>query len=322
MIAWLQKQSIGIRLCFAFLYCGSYYALLFGFGWPSNAAATISVLTVFPLMYGSAVQMVLDPHNTKKLASVARWAFLPIGVLCIGLMTFQYETTICVLIVAPIFIVLMVIGQAIMRSLLKNALIEASSDRVNVSLLMLPFLAVPVFGQVDFPQGEMRVTTQVVIQAPADVIWAHTYEIEEIKNHERVWTFSHNVLRTPLPIDAIVDGTVRKLRWSSGIRFEEHLTQVEQNQSMAWDFVFNAPQTLVAFDPHIAPQGGIVNMRLGSYVLSKLPDGDTLLTLETMYSVTTPINAYLALWGEMFLQDFHHAVLSVIIVRSEEAAKI
>lgn len=322
MIAWLQKQSIGVRLCFAFLYCGSYYALLFGFGWPSNAAATITILTVFPLMYGSAVQMVLDPHNTKKLASVARWASLPIGVLCIGLLIFAFETIICVIIVAPIFIVLMVLGQAIMRSLLKKSLVKASSDRVNVSLLLLPILAVPLFGQINFPQAEMRVTTQMVIQAPADVIWAHTFEIEQIQNHERVWTFSHNILGTPLPIDAIVDGAVRQLRWSSGIRFEEHLTDIEPNHSMAWDFVFNAPQTLIAFDPHVAPQGGIVNMRSGSYVLSKMSGGDTLLTLETMYSVTTPINGYLALWGEVFLQDFHHAVLSVIKMRSEEAAKL
>ena len=322
MIAWLQKQSIGIRLCFAFLYCGSYYALLFGFGWPSNAAATVSILTVFPLMYGSAAQMVLDPHNTKSLARVARWAFLPIGVFCIGLLIFEFETIICVLIIAPIFTVLMVLGQAIMRSLLKNALIEASSDRVNVSLLMLPFLAVPLFGQVNFPQAQMRVTTQMVIEAPEDVIWAHTFEISEIKDHERVWTLSHNILGTPLPIDAMVDGRVRKLRWSSGIRFEEHLTQIEPNRSMAWDFVFNAPETLVAFDPHIAPQGGIVNMRAGSYQLAELPNGDTVLTLETMYSVTTPINGYLALWGEVFLQDFHHAVLSVIKMRSEEAANL
>jgi hypothetical protein len=97
-------------------------------------------------------------------------------------------------------------------------------------------------------------------------------------------------LVTPLPIDAMLDGRVRKLRWSSGMRFEEHLTQIEPNQSIAWNFVFNPPQTLTAFD--------------------------------LQYSVTTLLNGYLALWGEMFLQYFHHAVLSVIKVRSEEAAKI
>lgn len=80
MIAWLQKQSIGIRLCFAFLYCGSYYALLFGLGWPSNAVVTISVITV----------------------------------------------------------------------------------------------CLPIFGQINGPQAEMRVKTQMVNEAPADVIWEHT----------------------------------------------------------------------------------------------------------------------------------------------------
>jgi hypothetical protein len=129
-------------------------------------------------------------------------------------------------------------------------------------------------------------------------------------------------LVTPLPIDAMLDGSVRKLRWSSAMRFEEHLTQIEPNQSIAWNFVFNPPQTLTAFDLHSAKQGGIVNMRSGSYMQSILPDSGTLLTLETQYSVTTLLNGYLALWGEMFLQYFHHAVLSVIKVRSEEAAKI
>ena len=160
-----------------------------------------------------------------------------------------------------------------MRVVLRKTLVNATSDTLNVSLLLLPILAVPLFGQLEFPQAQMRVTTQIAIEAPKDVIWANTIEIDEIQAAERVWTFSHNILGTPRPIDAALMGDVRKLRWTGGIVFEEHLTALESNTSMTWDFVFNAPETLIAFDPHIAPQGGIVNMQSGSYHLTSLPNG-------------------------------------------------
>ena len=59
-------------------------------------------------------------------------------------------------------------------------------------------------------------------------------------------------------------------------------------------------------------------MQSGSYHLTSLPNGVTLLTLETNYSIRTPVNTYLAIWGEVFLQDFYHAVLSVIKTCSEK----
>jgi hypothetical protein len=116
----------------------------------------------------------------------------------------------------------------------------------------------------------------------------------------------------------VLVGDVRKLRWTGGIVFEEHLTALESNTSMMWDFVFNAPEALTAFYPHIAPQGGIGNMQSGSYHLRLLPNDVTLLTSETNYSIRTPVNTYLAIWGRVFLQDFRHAVLSVIKTRSEK----
>ena len=74
--------------------------------------------------------------------------------------------------------------------------------------VLLPILAVPLFGQFEFSQVQMRVMTQIAIEAPKDMVWANTIEISEIQS-----------------------------------------------------------ETLVAFDPHIAPQGGIVNMQWGHTTL-------------------------------------------------------
>ena len=243
-------------------------------------------MTVFPVFYGAAAQLLFDPLLSKPSRQTFQLMVLPVVLLCVILLFWQFETLICIAILLPIFMALGWCGQWIMRVVLRKALVNATSDTLNVSLLLLPILAVPLFGLFEFPQ--------------------------------RVWTFSHNILGTPRPIDAVLVGDVRKLRWTGGIVFEEHLTALESNTSMTWDFVFNAPETLTAIDPHIAPQGGIVNMQSGSYHLTSLPNDVTSLTLETNYSIRTPVNTYLAIWGEVFLQDFHHAVLSVIKTRSEK----
>ena len=318
MIKWLQRQSAAVRVCFAFGYCAIYYGLHFLSGVFSLDTVTTVLVTVFPILYGAATQLLFDPLLSKPSRQTFQLMVLPVVLLCVVLLFWQFETLICIAILLPIFMALGWFGQWIMRVVLRKALVNATSDTLNVSLLLLPTLAVPLFGQFEFPQAQMQVTTQFAIEAPKDVVWANTIEIDEIQAVERVWTFSHNILGTPRPIDAVLVGDVRKLRWTGGIVFEEHLTALESNTSMTWDFVFNAPETLIAFDPHIAPQGGIVNMQSGSYHLTSLPNGVTLLTLETNYSIRTPVNTYLAIWGEVFLQDFHHAVLSVIKTRSEK----
>jgi hypothetical protein len=242
---------------------------------------------------------------------------LPVVLLSAVLLVVQIETLICIAILLPMFCTLMALGLLLMRWLLRRNVLPYDSTTFNVSVLMVPVLLLPLMGQISFPSSQYTVTTQIEIAAPRDVVWANTYVIEAIEDHERQWTFSHNILRTPLPIDATVSGNVRQLRWSHGIRFQEHLRQVDVNRSLAWDFVFNEPLTLRSFDPHVAPQGTIVRLQHGAYTLTDLPNGNTQLTLHTHYSLSSPANGYLALWGEVFLQDFHGAVLSVIKSRSK-----
>jgi len=261
--------------------------------------------------------LIFDPKAQISTGKIALYALLPPGLLCIVLVVNKVETLICVAILAPIFAFLSTAGLWMLRKSIDKNTTAQNSTSLKVSLLFLPVLAVPFFEQIHFPQVLKTVTTEFVIDAPAEVVWDNTFEIAQIQDDERVWTLSHNVLRSPMPIDAQVSGKVRDLRWTKGVRFQEHLTDVVEGQSMAWDFVFNAPETMRAFDPHIVPQGDLVNMRRGEYILSALPDGRTRLTLQTHYTLSTPINGYLGLWGELFLQDFHHAVLSVIKSRSE-----
>jgi hypothetical protein len=57
----------------------------------------------------------------------------------------------------------------------------------------------------------------------------------------------------------------------------------------------------------------------GFYQLSATEDGRTLVRLQTHYTVRSPFNPYLNLWGHLFLNDFQNSVLAVIKSRSEGA---
>ena len=317
MIAWVQKQSMGARLCFAFAYSGAFYALLFLFEGRARDIVSLGLITAFPFFYGMAVQLVFYPVARIRFSRLGMWALAPVAGLCLILVVLEFETLICVAILLPMFVVLLALGMAIMRLMLGRNVVRGDNAKLNAAIWLAPVLALPVMGQMQFPTTQYTVTTRIEIAAPRAVVWGQTYEISPITEPERVWTVSHNLLNSPKPIDAAVTGHVRQLRWTNGVRFQEHLTHATPNTAMTWDFVFHAPETLRSFDPHIAPQGSIVFLKGGAYRLDETANGATELTLETHYTLTGPLNGYLSLWGDFFLQDFHHAVLSVIKTRSE-----
>lgn len=58
-------------------------------------------------------------------------------------------------------------------------------------------------------------------------------------------------------------------------------------------------------------------MTTGGYDTQPLAPDLTRITLHTRYAVRTPVNAYAALWGEMFLGDLENNLLAVIKGRAE-----
>ncbi len=155
------------------------------------------------------------------------------------------------------------------------------------------------------------------MDAPADVVWAQTLVIPEIQPDERVWTFSHNVLATPRPESATLNGNLRDLRWTKGVRFQEIITGQIENERLSWRFNFHDEASLASFDPHVSPNSEMLRVSDGFYELTQLSDGRTRLVLETHYQTRSPVNGYLRLWGKLFLNDFHNAVLGVIQMRAE-----
>ncbi len=225
-----------------------------------------------------------------------------------------FETAICLIIGAPIVVPLLLIGIFGSRQFLTR---KGNDVSLKTSALVLPVLALVAEPYIAYPERWEVVRSEITLEAPIAEVWAHTVAIPEIQPSERVWTFSHMVLGAPQPMSAEVEGDLRDLRWTKGVRFQELITERVENQRLAWRFSFNNPESLQAFDPHISPESDMLWVATGFYALSTLPDGRTHLVLETRYRLRSPFNGYLSLWGDLFLNDFQSSVLAVIKTRVE-----
>ena len=191
-------------------------------------------------------------------------------------------------------------------------------------MIALPLLVLPLEPHLSHPDHYGSVTSVVEIDASPAAVWQHTVEIPEIARDELPFSISHDIIGVPRPQNAALEGSgpgaVRHLRWSKGVRFQEIVTAWEQDRYLAWDFHFDQDAIPASVEGHIDIDSPYLRISNGSYTLEPLPGGRTRLTLTTEYRIATPINAYCDWWGQVFLGDFHGAVLHVIKHRSETTA--
>ncbi len=271
-------------------------------------------LVLPPLCLGAMAQTVFDPAREQNHWRILLYALGLTALMLAILWLLKVETLICIVMLLPIIIPLEMVGVVLARSYLGQ-----NKTTMNAALFLLPLLALPAERFVTYPQSASVVTSEIIIDAPADVVWGHTVVIPTIQEHERIWTLSHMLLGAPQPVSAEVDGNQRQLKWTKGVRFQETITERVQNVRLAWDFSFNDPESLASFDPHVSPNSETLRVANGFYQLSATEDGRTLVQLETHYTVRSPFNSYLNWWGHLFLNDFQNSVLAVIKSRSEGA---
>jgi len=272
---------------------------------------------MMPFMVGFAAQALVDPSIQRTASKVWLWSLYVTGSLTILLLLFAIETIICIAMAAPIFLPLQFAGVAVARLMLNPILDRIEKGRMQASVIAVMLLGSAVPMNLDFPATHHHVRSTVIIDAPVETVWQHTVEIPEIQADERIWRLSHHILQAPQPVSAGMEGGVRQLRWTKGVRFEEHITAINAPHHLAWRFAFPDRASLHAFDPHISPIGPELYLDHGFYTLTALAHDRTELTLETHYRLKTPLDGYLTMWGRIFLNDFHSAVLHVIKTRAE-----
>lgn len=285
-----------------------------------GALLMIAFLFGVPAATSSVAVMIADPQGRAGGGRHALIGFIVTSAFLLLAMVLLGEGGICVIMVSPVFY-----GASILGALFTGRMLRRTRGRTAALVLVLaPVIGMPVETQATYPERTGTVTTVIEIAAPPEVVWRHTVAIPDIRPEELGWTFSHAIVGVPRPEDARLEGegvgAVRHLRWGHGVHFQEWITGWELNRSLAWAFHFAPDSIPAAVEGHIRVNSPYLKLTGGHYTLDPLPGGWTRLTLQTDYWIATPINAYCAWWGDVFLNDFHGIVLGVIKARSERAA--
>lgn len=309
---------IGAAFGVALAFCLAVYLLLEATR-PDGGLIGFTFLLILPAAASAFVAYVADPWRERPLLSyllVPLWillAVLPFSII------FLREGTICVVILSPLWLVSGAAGAGITYAIRHRV----SNDRnYCIALLTIPLVAMQVEPMIPLPQANYTVSREVVVNATPAKIWPMLEGINTVRPDEGAWTFSQDVIGIPRPVGAKLIGkdvgADRLARWTYGINFRERITQWEINRKIGWRFVFDNINGWEFTDRHLMPTSRYYQVTDGGYTMTPINSHQTLVRLHTSYWVKTPVNAYSALWGEVFVGDLETNLLTLIKGRTEK----
>lgn len=319
-----RSESAILRAVLLLIIAGLILVLLSGLvGFSSTGVWGGFALLVFvPFAATTLLCIVADEAGT---GSLRKYLFVPVviyGILMVVAVIFLGEGVVCVLLLTPIWL-LISLPAAYMTYRLRVKVKEKRA--LCASLLILPLVVAAVEEQIPYPSEVKTVTRSAVIHATPEQIWPLLEGIEQVEPHEGAWNLSQDVIGIPRPLGATLVGSgvgaTRLARWEDGIQFREIITEWDPGKRIGWSFHFDDLSGWAYTDEHLMPTGPYLQILSGGYSLEALPDGSTLLSLDTSYRAMTRVNSYAALWGEFFLGDLHDNLLGLVRQRAEALAR-
>ncbi len=306
---------------------GCFFRLVLQFRWADRGAfplvMTIGFLALVPLCMGY-----IAVNNYLRKASIEsvrwfEWFFLPwVSVLitmAVALIV-KWEGFICLIFAAPIMLVFSAIGGLVAR---------VTWGRLNkrspgtLSAVALPLLAILVEAHVPSAFQVRSVETDVLINAPASVVWDNIKSVREIQASElpRSWVTR---IGFPKPVAATlshegVDG-VRKASFTGGLVFTETVNRWEPGTDLRFSIHANTdalPKSTL--DEHVTVGGAFFDVLDGEYRLEQRSNG-VLLRLTSHERLSTHFNPYAGVWTDAVMRAIQDQILQVIRTRCESAA--
>ena len=259
-----------------------------------------------------------EPRSLGKCLVVALISVLL--VVASALFVLAFEGLICLMMAAPLAIVLALFGGTIGYVLQRRYSFRAESFQV-LSLLIVfcpAFIALEKASRPQSPVYEVR--TSIVVDAPPERVWQNLTSFAELPPP------NENIFKTGIayPIRAQIDGkgvgAVRHCVFSTG-EFVEPIRVWDQPRLLKFDVTSQPPvmKEWSLYDnikpPHL--ENYLVSHQ-GQFRLVQLSDGHTLLEGTTWYENRMWPGQYWRIWSDFIIHRIHNRVLKHIKKLSEE----
>ncbi len=230
------------------------------------------------------------------------------------------EGSICIAIMAPLFLLCASIGGLLMGICLH---LTAKKTKPLLSVSLLPFLVLYYEGYFPLTEKNIQIVESVVVQADPDVIWNQIMTAKEIESAELPLSISH-LIGVPKPLEGINKrkGTqeIRYSIWERGVNFKAVVTESSINEYIKWDYIFDDNSfPKGSMDDHVAIGGKYFDLHNTSFTLQPLNKNVTQLTITANYRINSAINFYAIPISKILGVDFVQTILGLYKYRSEAA---
>jgi hypothetical protein len=276
----------------------------------------LGVFVFTPIFIGMGAAILFNGREKKPLKSSIGMAFISVGIYCSGLLFFAMEGAICILMAAPLGLLLAVIG-AVLGDLLMNYRRKSATNIFIAFTIFIPSLMGFESGQED-REELFSVTTSVIIDRDPQTVWDQVIAFNRIEEPTE-WLFRAGIA---YPIHAEIkkrgDSIIRYCNFSTG-SFIEPITTWKEPELLAFS-VEATPAPLQEISPYeIEPAHlhGYFVSKKGQFRLIALPNGQTKLEGTTWYYHKIKPSFYWRIWSNYIIHSIHNRVLQHIRRQAE-----
>ncbi|WP_440703305.1 hypothetical protein [Dyadobacter sp. 22481] len=265
-----------------------------------------------PFVIGATSTLMYGHKKQEPDKKIRNNAYLTLLIFCIGLLIFAWEGIICLIMAAPIGLLLTYLGYLVARIFLPN--MSNNGTRAAGTLLLLSVPALMAFEGKAVKDDDLRsVTSSVKINATPEKVW------DNVIAFPRLGEPTELIFKTGIayPIDATIKGSgvgaVRRCNFSTG-SFVEPITVWDEPRLLKFS-VEEQPASMkeVSFyDVRPNHLHGYWISKEGQFKLTKLPDGHTLLEGTTWYVNKIRPGFYWTMWSDFIVHKIHNRVLQHI----------
>lgn len=286
-------------------------SLLGNYGW--------SLFVGLPFTLGLVSVLVHGYHRPKGFISCILVSCLSIVFLGLGLIAFAVEGAICLLMAAPIGIVLGAIGGIVGYLIQTRPWLQSESHKVAMILLLVMPVLIGAESKSPAEAPLIPVTTSIEVNAPASVVWNNVVTFSELPAPD-TWLFK---LGVAYPIKAEIKGhgvgAVRYCNFSTG-PFVEPIEIWDEPRLLKFSVTSQPPamKELTPYsDIHPPHLTNYLVSEGGQFLLTELPNGRTRIEGTTWYRHKIWPYSYWQIWSDAIIHRIHLRVLKHIKNLSE-----
>lgn len=282
---------------------------------------TMSFTCLMPFAMGVITVYISELRGPQPVWTWLVLPWFPVAAALGATMLALLEGLICVVMFAPLALVLSTIG-GLVGGAAGRMIVSRRKKGIALACVMVLPLFTATWEKRAFHEMDLRTVENTIdVRSTPDSVWRNIERVTAIGRTELPDSWTQRI-GFPDPIEATLShegvGGVRNASFTGGVLFIETIDVWEPQHRLAFSISAQTDQIpATTLDEHVRVGGPYFDVLRGEYRLEPLGNGVTRLHLTSQHRVATDFNWYAHLWTDAIMSDLQKRILVVIRNRCE-----